>query len=124
MDKRTEISNALKDAMKSKDTVALSTIRLILAAMKDRDIAARGTGNAAGITDTEILSMMQTMIKQRVESSDIYTKANRPELAAQELAEIEVIKRFLPQQMSEAEVRAKVDEIISALGVADIKDMG
>lgn len=124
MDKRTEINDALKDAMKSKDSLATATIRLMVAAMKDRDIAARGNGNANGIGDAEILSMMQSMIKQRQESAEVYTKANRPELAEQELAEIEIIKRFLPQQMSENEVRSKIDELITELGVSDIKEMG
>jgi hypothetical protein len=124
MEKRAEISNAMKEAMKNKDQLALATIRLMMAAMKDRDIAARSTGNADGIGDAEILSMLQSMIKQRVESAEVYTKGNRPELAAQEMAEIEVIKRFLPQQMSESEVRAKVDALIAELGVKDIKDMG
>lgn len=124
MGKRDEINNALKEAMKNKDSLAVATIRLMVAAMKDRDIAARGTGNPDGIGDAEILSMMQSMIKQRVESTDIYKKAGRTDLADQEAAEIEVIKRFLPQQMSEAEVRGKVDELIVELGVKDIKDMG
>lgn len=124
MDKRTEINAALKDAMKAKDEVATGTIRLIVAAMKDRDIAARGTGNADGIGDAELLSMMQTMIKQRLESADVYKKAGRPELAAREEAEIEIIKRFLPQQMSEAEIRDKVAALITELGVGDIKEMG
>lgn len=124
MEKREEINNALKEAMKNKDQLAVATIRLIIAAMKDRDIAARGTGNADGIGEAEILSMMQSMIKQRIESTEIYTKANRPELAAQETAEIEVIKRFLPQQMSESDIRAKVDGLITELGVKDIKEMG
>jgi uncharacterized protein YqeY len=124
MDKRTEINAALKEAMKSKDTLATATIRLIVAAMKDRDIAARGSGNANGIGDAEILSMLQSMIKQRHESAEVYTKAARPELAEQELAEIEIIKRFLPQQMSESEVREKIDGLIAELGVSDIKEMG
>jgi uncharacterized protein YqeY len=124
MSKRTEITDAMKEAMKAKETMALSTIRLINAAIKDRDIAARTAGNPDGISDADILSMMQTMIKQRVESADIYTKNARPELAEQELAEIEVIKRFLPAQMSEDEVKAKINEIVEALGVSDMKDMG
>lgn len=124
MEKRAEINNAMKEAMRNKDQLALATIRLMMAAMKDRDIAARGTGNADGIGDGEILSMLQSMIKQRMESAEVYTKGNRPELAAQEMAEIEVIKRFLPQQMSESEVRAKVDALIAELGVKDIKEMG
>ena len=124
MDKRTEINAALKDSMKSKDTVATATIRLMIAAMKDRDIAARSSGNADGIGAAEILSMLQSMVKQRQESIEIYTKAGRAELAAAEQAEIEVIRRFLPQQMSEAEVRTKIEGLISEMGVKDIKEMG
>lgn len=124
MDKRTEFNTALKEALKSKDQVAMGTIRLIIAALKDRDIEARGKGNAEGISDAEILSLLQSMIKQRQESSETYRKAGREELAAREEAEIEVIKRFLPQQMSEDEVRQTVDGLIVELGVSDIKEMG
>ena len=121
---REEFTTALKQAQKSKDQVAMSTIRLITAAMKDRDIAARGNGNAEGIPDTEILSMMQSMIKQRQESSRTYADANRPELAERELAEIKVIERFLPAQMGEADVAGAIETIIAEVGAADIKDMG
>lgn len=124
MDKRTEFNNALKEAMKAKDEVAVSTLRLIMAALKDRDIAARGTGNANGVTDAEIMSMMQGMIKQRQESSETYRKAARPELADREDQEIEVIKRFMPQQLTEAEVRKVVDGLITDLHVTDIREMG
>ena len=102
----------------------MSTIRLITAAMKDRDIAARATGNNDGISDAEILSMLQSMIKQRQESAKTYKDANRPELAEREEAEIKVIERFLPAQMSEDEVSAAIDKIIADVGAADIKDMG
>ncbi len=121
---RGEFTTALKEAMQSKDQVAISTIRLITAAMKDRDIAARGKGNDAGITDAEILSMMQSMIKQRQESSKTYKDANRPELAEREEAEIKVIERFLPTQMSEEETGAAIDAIIAEIGASSIKDMG
>jgi uncharacterized protein YqeY len=124
MDKRTEFNNALKEAMKAKDEVGTSTLRLILAALKDRDIAARGTGNASGIGDAEIMSMLQGMVKQRQESSETYREANRPELADREDQEIEVIKRFLPQQLSEAEVRKVVDGLITDLHITDIREMG
>lgn len=124
MDKRTEFNNALKEALKSKDAIAIGTIRLMIAALKDRDIEARGKGNADGITEAEILSMLQSMIKQRQESQKTYEEAGRPELAEREAAEIEVIKRFLPQQLGEDEVRAKVDELIIELNVTDIKEMG
>ena len=118
---REEFTTALKQAQKSKDQVAMSTIRLITAAMKDRDIAARGNGNAEGIPDTEILSMMQSMIKQRQESSRTYADANRPELAERELAEIKVIERFLPAQMGEADVAGAIETIIAEVGAATLK---
>lgn len=124
MDKRTEFNNALKQALKNKDQVAMSTIRLMIAALKDRDIEARGKGNADGISDSEILSMMQSMIKQRQESQKTYEDAERPELAAREAAEIEVIRQFLPAQLDDDEVRAKVDQLITELNVTNIKEMG
>lgn len=124
MDKRTEFNTALKEALKSKDQVAMGTIRLIIAALKDRDIEARGRGNAGGISESDILSMLQSMIKQRQESSEIYRNAGRADLADREEAEILVIKRFLPQQMSEAEVLQTVEGLIIELGVSDIKEMG
>ncbi len=124
MTKREEFSQALKTAMQSKDQVALSTVRLITAAIKDRDIAARGNGNDAGITDAEILSLLQSMVKQRQESSKTYVDANRPELAERELAEITVIERFLPTQMSDDEVSTAIDAIIAETGASSIKDMG
>ena len=124
MDKRTEFNNALKEAMKAKDSVTTGTLRLIMAALKDRDIAARGTGNANGISETEIMSMLQSMIKQRQESLDIYTKAGRQDLADKEVQEIGVIKKFLPAQMDEAKIKETVDGLIKELGVSDIRDMG
>lgn len=124
MTKREELSAALKDALKNKDQVALSTIRLIQAALKDRDINARSSGNQDGISDAEILSMMQSMIKQRVESATTYRDAGRAELAEREEVEIKVIESFLPQQMSEEETASVIDTIIKDTGAADIKDMG
>lgn len=124
MTKREEFSQALKQAMITKDQVTLSTVRLILAAIKDRDIAARGNGNDAGITDADILSLLQSMVKQRQESSKIYADAGRAELADRELAEITVIERFLPAQMSDEEVSAAIDAIITEIGASSIKDMG
>ena len=91
---RENIANALKEALKAKDQVALSTMRLIAAALKDRDIAARGNDNPDGISDEEILGMLQTMIKQRTESAKMYRDGDRPELAANEEAEIVIIKNF------------------------------
>ncbi|MEZ5815238.1 MAG: GatB/YqeY domain-containing protein [Alphaproteobacteria bacterium] len=124
MDIRAKFSAALKEALKSKDQTAMSTIRLILAALKDRDIAARGQGKADGICDAEILSMLQSMIKQRRESAKVYCDAGREELAEREEGEIEVIQRFLPAQMSESEVGAAIDKIIADTGASNVKDMG
>lgn len=124
MSKREEFTTALKVAMQSKDQVAVSTIRLIMAAMKDRDIVARGDGNPDGISEAEILSMLQSMVKQRQESANTYAEVGRDELAERELDEIAVIKRFLPAQMSEEEVSAAIDSIIADAGVSDIKGMG
>ena len=124
MDIRTRFSDALKEAQKSKDVTCLSTLRLILAALKDRDIAARGQGNAEGIEESEILSMLQSMIKQRNESAQTYADAGRDDLAQQEMAEIEIIERFMPAQMDEDEVEDTVVSLIKELGATDIKDMG
>ncbi len=124
MDKRTEINNALKEGMKARDELTVGTLRLVLAALKDRDINARGTGNTGGIGETEILSMMQGMIKQRQESADIFAKNGRPELAEKENGEIAVIRRFLPQQMDEAQMKKTVEGLISELNVSSVKDMG
>lgn len=121
---RQRLSDALKDALKSKDQVGVSTIRLILAALKDRDIAARSKGNMDGIGEDEILGLLQGMIKQRQESIGLYEKGGRLELAEQEKNEIVVIERFLPKQMSEAEMAAAVREAIKEAGAQSIKDMG
>lgn len=124
MDKRAEFNTALKEAVKGKDVIATATMRLIIAALKDRDIEARGRGQAEGIGEAEILSMLQGMIKQRLESSKTYSDAGRTDLSDREDAEIEVIKRFLPRQMNEDEVRKTVDGLIAELGVGDIREMG
>lgn len=121
---REDIATAMKDALKAKDQTALATMRLISAALKDRDIAARGSGNQDGISDEEILSMMQTMIKQRNESAKMYRDGNRPELAEGEEAEIQIIIGFLPAQLGDAEMTTVIDAAIEATGAASIKDMG
>ena len=121
---REDIANALKEALKAKDQVALSTMRLISAALKDRDIAARGNDNPDGVSDEEILSMLQTMIKQRGESAKLYRDGDRPELAASEEAEINIIKRFLPTQLSADEMREAIATAIAQTGANSIKDMG
>ncbi len=124
MNKRTEFNEALKAAVKRKDVIATATVRLIIAAMKDRDIEARGRGNADGIGDAEILSMLQSMVKQRQESHETYRAAGRNDLADREAAEIQIIRGFMPQQMSEDDVAKTVDGLIVELGVKDIKEMG
>jgi uncharacterized protein len=121
---RTRLNDELKAAMKGKDPRAISTIRLILAALKDRDIAARGKGNTDGIAEEEIADLLHKMVRQRRESIELYEQGNRPELAQQEREEIGVIQRFLPQQMGEAEMAAAVESAMAELGVNSIKDMG
>ena len=121
---RARINDDLKHALKSKDQVALSTLRLMLAATKDRDIAARSEGNCDGIDDAEIISLLQKMIRQRRDSIDTYEKAGRRELVEREAAEIEVIKRFLPQEMAAEEVESAVAAAISETAAANLKDMG
>ena len=124
MNKRTEFSSALKTAMKNKDNIALATVRLILAALKDRDIAAREKGNADGIDDDGILLMLQSMIKQRQESSKTYSDAGRCDLAEREEAEIEIIRGFMPKQLSDSDVGDIISGLIEKMGAKDIKDMG
>lgn len=121
---RDDISQALKASMKEKKPRATSTLRLILAAIKDRDIAARTDGRGDGIGDDEVMKVLQTMIKQRNDSIVLYNQGNRPELAQQEAEEIEIIKSFLPEQLSEAEVAAAVAAVIEQTGAAGLKDMG
>ena len=121
---REEISTALKDSIKAKETCATATLRLITAAVKDRDIAARDKGNQQGISDQEILSLMQSMIKQRHESAAAYEAGKRQDLADREREEITVIERFLPTQMSSDEVTQAVDAVIQETGSGCIKDMG
>lgn len=121
---RKELNDALKQAMKAKDQQSLTTVRLILAALKDRDIQARGTGNVDGIPDQDILEMLQKMVKQRRESIELYEKGGRADLVAKEQAEIAVIERFLPRPLDEAETEAAVEEAIAELGASSVKDMG
>jgi uncharacterized protein len=121
---REAFTERLRQAMRAKDTRTLSSVRMILAALKDRDIAARGTGNAEGIPEPEILRLLQGMIKQRRESIALYRQGNRPELAEREEQEIAVIESFLPKQMSDDEIAAAVQEAIAETGAAGVKDMG
>jgi uncharacterized protein YqeY len=124
MSKREELTETLKTAMKARDEITVATVRLVIAKMKEADINARGAGKPDGVGDAELMSVMQGMIKQRQESAEIYAKNGRPELAAQENGEIEVIRRFLPKQMDDVEVRKIIDTLIAELGVKDVKDMG
>jgi len=121
---RTELSDALKDAMRAKQACAVSTLRLILAALKDRDIAARGKGNSEGISDEDILELLQKMVRQRRDSIELFEKGGRQDLADKEAEEIEVIQRFLPKQLDPDQLRGAVQEVIEELGAATIKDMG
>lgn len=121
---REKLTEAMKDAMRAKDQAALGTIRLILAKLKDADIAARTEASREGVADDKILSLMQGMIKQRNESITLYDKGGRADLSDKEKAEIAIIERFLPQQMDEAAVEAAVREAIAAAGATTVKDMG
>ena len=121
---RKRLNGALKTAMKAKDQVTLSTVRLILAALKDRDIAARPKGVTDGIGEEEILGMLQSMIKQRRESIALYEKGGRLELAEQEAQEIAIIEQFLPSQLGEAEMNEAIQSTIQEVGANCLKDMG
>ncbi len=122
---RQDINEALKKAVKGKDKRASSTLRLILAALKDRDIAARGTGgDDSGIDDAALLDMLQKMIKQRRESIVYYENGKRPDLVAQESEEIEIIGCFLPKQMDASEMSDAIGAVVEELGATSIKDMG
>ncbi|MCQ2740536.1 MAG: GatB/YqeY domain-containing protein [Alphaproteobacteria bacterium] len=120
---REDLQNALKTAMLAKDTATVSAVRLIIAGQKEKDVEVRGKGQEKA-SDSDLMSMMQGMIKQRNDSIKMYLDGNRPELADKEKAEIAVIERFLPKQMSEAEVKAAIQAIIAETGAASMKDMG
>jgi uncharacterized protein YqeY len=121
---RGALTERMKAALRAKDARTLSTVRLILAALKDRDIAARGGASQGVIPDSEIQRLLQGMIKQRRESIALYEQGNRPELAQREGDEIVVIESFLPQQLDDAGVEAAVTAAIAETGAAGIKDMG
>ena len=120
---REDLQKALKESMLAHDAETTGAVRLIIAGMKEKDVDARGKG-AKEATEAELLSMMQTMIKQRNDSIKLYMDGNRPELAAKERKEIEIIERFLPKQMSDAEIEAAVRALISETGASSMKDMG
>ncbi len=120
---RDDINNALKTAMKEQDKARLSTLRLINAAVKDRDIANRGEGKAA-VDDGELQSILARMIKQREESAKMYDEGGRPELSAAERAEIEIIREFLPRQLDDAEVEKAIADAVEATQAESLRDMG
>ena len=124
MDMRDRVNAALKQAMKDKAADRLSTLRLINAAIKDRDIAARGDTDSAGVGDAEVLAILGKMSKQRMESVRAYEEGGRGDLAERERAEIAVIEEFLPRQLSAAEIEEAVSDAIAATGATSIRDMG
>lgn len=121
---RQAFTDRLKQAMKAREMRAVSTVRLILAELKARDIAARGRGNAEVLSDAEIQRMLQAMIKQRRESIALYEQGNREDLAQQEREEIAVIEGFLPNQLDQSQIEAAVAAAIGETGAAEVKDMG
>lgn len=121
---RERLSKSLREATLAKDVCATATIRLILAALKDRDIAARGKDGGGEIGDEDILGLLQTMVKQRRESIDMYVKGGRQDLADREADEINVIRRFMPEQMGDAAISQAVDAVIGELGAGSLKEMG
>ncbi len=124
MDMRSRLSDALKQAMKTKDTERLSTLRLINAAIKDREIAQRGNGEDTGVSDDQILGILGKMVKQRQESSRAYEEGGRLELAEKERAEIKVIEEFLPSQLDEEETASAIEAAIRETEASSIRDMG
>lgn len=121
---REQIKTELVAAMKAKDEGKTSVLRLINSSIKDKDIAARPAGKTDGISDDEILQLLQSMIKQRKESIELYEKGNRADLVAKEKAEIDVISSFLPAQMDDAAIEAAIKQIIQETGASSMKDMG
>jgi uncharacterized protein YqeY len=119
---RERLTTMMKDSMKAGDKRRLATVRMIQAAIKDKDIEARGAGKT--VSDDDILALMQKMVKSRQESADIYAKAGRPELETQEREEIAIITEFLPTQMSNDEAKAAIEAAIAETGAASMKDMG
>ncbi|MGR3485805.1 MAG: GatB/YqeY domain-containing protein [Paracoccaceae bacterium] len=124
MDLRERIAAGTKDAMRAKDGVRLSTLRLIGAAIKDRDIDLRGKGEEGEVGDDEVLAILTRMVKQRGESVRAYEEGGRLELAARERAEIAVIEEYLPRQLTEQEVAGAIDAAVAETGASSVRDMG
>jgi uncharacterized protein YqeY len=121
---REQLNDALKQAMKARDQRTTSTLRMVLAKLKDKDIEARGTGKTDGIDDASVLSVLQGMVKQRRDSIALYAQGGRQDLVDQENEEIAVIERFLPQQLDAAAAEAAVKAVIAEIGAGSVKDMG
>jgi len=121
---RDDINESLKFAMKAKNKRAVSTLRLIMAAVKDRDVAARGKGNAEGISDGDVMQVLQTMVRQRQDSIKLYEQGGRQDLVEQETEETAIIRGFLPEPMDEAAIAAAVDAAVTETGATGLKDMG
>ncbi len=124
MELRQKINEALKAAMRERDKARLSTLRLVNAALKDRDIELRSRGEEAALSDADILAILGKMVKQRQESARAYEEGGRLEMAEQERAEIRVIEEFLPRKLGEEETRAAIEAAIAATGAGSIRDMG
>ncbi|MEO1199093.1 MAG: GatB/YqeY domain-containing protein [Pseudomonadota bacterium] len=121
---RAQIESALKDATKAKEERRVRTLRLILCAVKDRDIAARGNGDDGGVGDMDIRAILEQMIEQRKESAKLFAEGGRCELADQEETEIGIIREFLPKQMNADEIRGVCENVVEELGATCIRDMG
>lgn len=121
---RDKINAALQAAVKAQDKRRMSTLRLINAAIKDRDIAARTKGEDQGVSDAEVLEILAKMVKQRQESIKSFEEGGRPELAQQEQEEIDIIKSFMPKQLSEKDTRKACEQVMQEVGAAGLKDMG
>lgn len=121
---RARLKEALTTAMKAKDTRRVSTVRLILAAIKDRDVAARGGDDSDGVSDDEILDILQKMVKQRQDSIAHYEQGGRLELAQQEQEEIDIVQEFLPEQLTGDAMSAAIGEVLAETGASGVKDMG
>ena len=121
---RQNLNDALKEAMKARDQRAVSTLRMVLAKLKDKDIEARSTGNHDGVDDASALSALQGMVKQRRDSIAMYTQGGRQDLVDQESEEIAIIERFMPRTLDEAEMSQAIKHTIAETGAASMKDMG
>ncbi len=121
---RSRLEKGLKETLVARDEVATSTLRLILAAIKDRDISERGKGKPQGLDDAGIQALLQSMVKQRRESIQMYEQGDRPDLVAREAQEIEVIQRFLPEQLDDAQIAEAVSAMIDETEAKSLKDMG